>query len=392
MAERRGPLLVINMRVTANAALLVCSVAMTTALALVVFGDALGSQGKAAYDEIDVGRINVREQDGSLRLVISNQSRFPGLYFQGKEHPHPNRKTAGLLFFNEEGTENGGLIFGGRKVDGKVTSGGHLSFDRYEQDQVVQITHDEEGERRWAGLAVHDYPDGSTDLDAWERAEAMPEGPEKVAELKRLQERYGAKRRVFLGRQRDRAARLIVNDAAGHPRLLLEVVPEGAARDPLPGRRRQSRAHRDSGRQAVTAACALAEKSLPIIVVGTGAPPVPPRRDRADFIATGPARGAAVRRLSRAAFSHGAGSRRDRSGLRLRLAAVAAGPEPLCPRGTDHASRRIAAILRAAGSSGAARLAGELHERGRLPADSAEHADRQRRQARARADLPPAAR
>ena len=229
MAERRSLLLVTIMKVTANAALLACSVAMTTALALVVFGDALGRQGKAAYDEIDVGRINVREQDGSLRVVISNQSRFPGLYFRGKEHPHPNRKTAGVLFFNEEGTENGGLTFRGRKVDGKVTSGGHLSFDRYEQDQVVQITHDEEGERRWAGLAVNDYPDGSTDLDAWERADAMPEGPEKVAELKRLRERYGGKRRVFLGRQRDSAARLVVNDAAGHPRLLLEVAPEGAA-------------------------------------------------------------------------------------------------------------------------------------------------------------------
>jgi hypothetical protein len=229
MAERRCPLLVNSMRVTANAALLACSVAMTTALALVLFGDAAGSQGKAVYDEIDVGRINVREPDGSLRLVISNQGRFPGLYFRGKEHRHPNRKTAGMLFLNEEGTENGGLLFGGRKVDGKVTSGGHLSFDRYEQDQVVQITHDEDGERRWAGLAFHDYADGSMDLDAWERAEAMPEGAEKVAELKRLQERYGAKRRVFLGSQRDRAARLLVNDATGRPRLLLEVAPAGAA-------------------------------------------------------------------------------------------------------------------------------------------------------------------
>ena len=50
----------------------------------------------------------------------------------------------------------------------------------------MQITHDEEGEQRLAGLAVNDYPDGSMDLDAWERADAMPEGPEKVAELRRL--------------------------------------------------------------------------------------------------------------------------------------------------------------------------------------------------------------
>jgi hypothetical protein len=209
--------------------MLVYTLALTTALGAAVVGLAIGAQAKVAYDEIDVRRINVREEDGTLRMVIANKSRFPGLYFRGKEHPHPNRSTAGLLFFNEEGTENGGLIFGGRKVDGKVSSGGHLSFDRYEQDQVVQMTHAEEGDSRWAGLVVHDYPDGSTDLDAWERADAMPEGPEKVAELERLRERYGGKRRVFVGRQRDRAARLVVNDDAGRPRLVFEVAAEGAA-------------------------------------------------------------------------------------------------------------------------------------------------------------------
>ncbi len=229
MAECLRPLLVPTMRMTSGGGLLVYSLALTAALAVAVFGLAIGSQTKVAYDEIDVRRINVREDDGTLRVVISNKSRFPGLYFRGKEHPHPNRSSAGLLFFNEEGTENGGLTFGGQKVDGKVTSGGHLSFDRYEQDQVVQITHSEEGDSHWAGLAVNDYPDGSTDLDAWERADAMPEGAEKVAELKRLRERYGGKRRVFLGKQRDRAARLVVNDEAGRPRLVLEVAPEGTA-------------------------------------------------------------------------------------------------------------------------------------------------------------------
>jgi hypothetical protein len=229
MAERRGRLLVSGMRITANGLLLTCSVVMTSALALVVFGDVAGSQAPAAYDEIDVGRINVRDDDGTLRVLISNKSRFPGLYFRGKEHPHPNRKTAGVLFFNEEGTENGGLVFNGKKVDGKVTSGGHLSFDRYEQDQVVQITHDEEGGEYWSGFAVNDYPDGSSDPAVWEAADAMPEGPAKVAELKRLRERYGGKRRLVLARFPDRSARLAVNDATGKPRLTLEVAPDGAA-------------------------------------------------------------------------------------------------------------------------------------------------------------------
>jgi len=229
MAERSGPLLVTGMRITANGLLLACSAAMTTALAAVTFGVAVGSPAKVAYEEVDVQRINVRDDDGTLRMVISNKARFPGLYWRGKERPHPNRKTAGLLFFNEEGTENGGLIFEGKQLDGKVTGGGHISFDRYEQDQVVQITHEEEGGEFWSGLAVNDYPDGVSDQDAWERADAMPEGPAKVMELKRLRALYGGKRRLIVARYPDGYARLAVNDAAGKPRLVLEVAPGGTA-------------------------------------------------------------------------------------------------------------------------------------------------------------------
>lgn len=217
------------MRITSTG-MLVAACVVATAVGVAVFGDVLGSQAKVAYDEIDVGRINVREEDGRLRVIISNKQRFPGLIVRGEDHPHPNRKTAGLLFFNEEQTENGGLTFSGRRLDdGTATGGGHLSFDRYEQDQVIQITHEEAGERRGALFAVNDYPDGSMDLDAFERADAMPEGPDKVAELKRLRERYGGKRRLILGRRPDGASRLTVHDAAGRPRLLLEVAADGAS-------------------------------------------------------------------------------------------------------------------------------------------------------------------
>lgn len=217
------------MRVTLSGTLLACGVVMTTAVAVAVFGSAVSAPTKAIYDEIDVGRINVREEDGRLRLLISNVERFPGLMFRGKDHPHPNRKTAGLLFFNEQETENGGLTFNGRKVDGEITSGGHLSFDRYEQDQVIQITYDQAGDRHAAYFAVNDYPDGSQDLDAWERADALPKGPARDAELKRLREIYGGKRRLLLGRQGDGSARLAMNDVAGRQRLVLEVAPDGTS-------------------------------------------------------------------------------------------------------------------------------------------------------------------
>ena len=44
---------------------------------------AIGAQSKTAFDEIDVKRINVREDDGTLRMVISNTQRFPGVIVKG---------------------------------------------------------------------------------------------------------------------------------------------------------------------------------------------------------------------------------------------------------------------------------------------------------------------
>jgi hypothetical protein len=98
----------------------------------IVLLSASGAPSKTAgFDQIDVKRINVVEPDGTIRLAISDKSRFPGLIVKGKEYPH-DRQTAGPRFFNDEGTENGGLIFGGMKdKSGKGQSRGQLSFDQH---------------------------------------------------------------------------------------------------------------------------------------------------------------------------------------------------------------------------------------------------------------------
>ena len=130
---------------------------MTIAFAVVVLAGFAESRQKQTFDEIDVHRINVVEPDGTLRMVISNKADFPGIIIKGKETPHPDRATAGMLFFNDEGTENGGLIFGGSKdKQGKVTSYGHLSFDQYEQDQVFSIDAGEENGQRTSELRMID--------------------------------------------------------------------------------------------------------------------------------------------------------------------------------------------------------------------------------------------
>ena len=113
---------------------------------------------KASFGTIDVQRINVVEPDGTVRMVISDKARFPGAIIGGKEYPF-NRHTAGMLFFNDEGTENGGLIFGGQKNnDGTVSSYGHLSFDRYDQDQELNLEYLQDGSGQSTKLAFLDQP------------------------------------------------------------------------------------------------------------------------------------------------------------------------------------------------------------------------------------------
>jgi hypothetical protein len=47
--------------------------------------------------------------------------------------------------------------------------------------------------------------------------------------MKRLRDLYGSRRRLMLGKLLDNSSRLSVNDAAGRPRLVLEVAPDGAS-------------------------------------------------------------------------------------------------------------------------------------------------------------------
>lgn len=153
-----------------------------------------------SFDEIDVHRINVREPNGTLRMVISDSAKLPGVIVKGKEQPKVDRPQAGMIFFNDEGSENGGLIFGGRRdAHGDVVdSGGSLSFDRYNANQVVQLLGVDDKEDSMAGMAVSDS-----------------------------KENGGGYRRVWVGRTADGAALLSLMDATGNERIQMKVPSKG---------------------------------------------------------------------------------------------------------------------------------------------------------------------
>jgi len=203
------------------------------AITLIVgFGPA-SARPKQKFGEIDVQHINVVEPDGTLRLVISNRTSAPGIIIKGKEHSHPSRSTAGLIFFNDEGTENGGLIFGGaQSKDGKKTSYGHLSFDRYEQDQVLSIDAEEDGGDRNVGLRILDRPDYSIEelvalLDKT-KSESAETREAKIGAF--VKERGAGQQRLSLARGSDGSVQLAMKDMQGRERLVLGVSADGAPR------------------------------------------------------------------------------------------------------------------------------------------------------------------
>jgi hypothetical protein len=63
-----------------------------------------------------------------------------------------------MLFCNDEGSENGGLIFGGhRNAKGDVfNAGGSLSFDKYDANEVVQLAGVDDSNDCFAGLRISD--------------------------------------------------------------------------------------------------------------------------------------------------------------------------------------------------------------------------------------------
>src|SRR5450631_3364097 len=198
--------------------LTVYSGVLTFVFAVTVLSGFAGRSKKASFDEITVRRINIIEPDGTLRMILSNKADAPGLFIRGKEYPHSDRKSAGVIFVDDEGTENGGLIFGGSKTkEGKVESWGHLSFDQYQQDQVFTIDAGEEDGQRRSGIGIWDrgdYPILEA-LEAATRIRALPPEQQEGEFNKFLATHTGDAQRAYFGRSGDGSVGLRLKDKQG---------------------------------------------------------------------------------------------------------------------------------------------------------------------------------
>lgn len=194
------------------------------------------SSQKVRFTEIDVERINIVEPDGKLRMVISNRPRSIGPIYKGKPFGYPGGTRPGMIFFNDEGTENGGLTFTGRtREDGTYSSSVGMSFDQFNQDETLTLRYSDENGRKTSAITIaeRDERDIYDLIMQRDSINQMTDSTARAAALRQLMgPRNGvplAAPRVYLGRDRSRAAVLNLFDPSGRPRLRLKVDSLGSA-------------------------------------------------------------------------------------------------------------------------------------------------------------------
>lgn len=212
--------------------------AVTTVMMVVLSLAAFTHQPqKAKFTEIDAERINIVEPNGMYRMVISNRPRSIGPIYKGKPFGYKGGGRPGIIFFNDEGTENGGLTFtGSTGADGKVTASTHMSFDQFNSDQVLNLDYSERNGRRLIGFSVNDRAD--VNIFDWVKArDSIMTIKDSVARAAALDSLNGPRngvpmsaQRLFFGRDPAQSAVVNLADRNGKPRLRLVVDSTGAPR------------------------------------------------------------------------------------------------------------------------------------------------------------------
>jgi hypothetical protein len=180
------------------------------------------------FTEIDVERLNVRERNGQLLMVVANKDRMPDPVINGKVWK--TERPAGILFYNGLGDENGGLVFGA--VEGKNGQYGSyhgLSFDKYKQAQAMALVYNDHSGKFRAGFQVWDRPETPLNDILLKREEIakMPDGEAKTAATRKLDADNFSPTRVYVGKNDNRESEVTLYDAAGKARIKMSVSADG---------------------------------------------------------------------------------------------------------------------------------------------------------------------
>ncbi|WP_146381701.1 hypothetical protein [Mucilaginibacter pallidiroseus] len=178
---------------------------------------------KQTAKELTLERLNIVDSTGTLRMVISNkQKQHPGAV-DGKAVA-PRERDAGLIFFNDEGDECGGLIYSGNKKEASMV----YSIDQFKNDQIMQLQYAQQSDganNRSYGFKLWDRSDAFRTSQLLKYADSL-KGLHNQAlyddGINKLKAKgYLGVERLFLGKTKTGQTGLFLKDANGKPRLTI---------------------------------------------------------------------------------------------------------------------------------------------------------------------------
>jgi hypothetical protein len=156
---------------------------------------------------LDARQINIREDDGTLKAVLSNSAGFTRM--GGDRAKQGGVKFSGLMFYNQNGDEEGGLVYSGKAIPGGQDAEVTLTFDQYRQDQNIYLHHEEHKDARSRsiddGLTIISRPDHTQveeEYAIYAAMEKLSGEPRDALQLKSLQDGKISTRRLFIGDRR----------------------------------------------------------------------------------------------------------------------------------------------------------------------------------------------
>ena len=191
------------------------------------------SNQQAHFTEISAERVNIVSPEGKNVIAISNKERVAGPVIAGKQYPvnasDGRDLMAGMVFFNQDGDEMGGLLFNSfRLPNGRPVGIGHLSFDRFNDNQVLALQYNENTKGVQTGLTFYDQPANGKFKEAFDLSEeAKTANDSRLAEVKAKLKEISDKRelggeRIFVG-SKNNESQLTLRDSKGHVRARLII-------------------------------------------------------------------------------------------------------------------------------------------------------------------------
>jgi hypothetical protein len=209
-------------------ALAIC-LALVTLIFGVLFCRLYYKSQQMTTEELTLKKLNLIGEDGTLRMVLSNEKRQNPGVIDGKPLA-PRERPAGIIFFDNNGNECGGLTINQQEANGQIHKDMSFTMDNYRNDQVLQLVDEEfykDGKaivRR--GMAINEFPVGATLTDLIASADSIKNLPDSLLRIRAmaaLMEREGSKRRVFVGRTAEDESGLFLFDHKGRPRMQIYV-------------------------------------------------------------------------------------------------------------------------------------------------------------------------